>query len=163
VVRTHDQRINKKMVKGALRSALTDAATSGKLIAITELSFEEPKTKQAAETLSALECEGRVLIVLDKPTDDGAIEKSFRNLTHVKIAYAGGLGTYDVLLADHLVFTADALDALEGSSDGSGEKPAEPKAKSDEPKAKDQANAADEKDEADGSTPVAIAKGASDS
>jgi len=126
VVRTHDQRINKKMVKGALRSALTDAATSGKLIAIKELTFDEPKTKQAVETLLALECEGRVLLVLDRPTDDGAIEKSFRNLTHVKIAYARGLGTYDVLLADHLVFTADALDALEGSSDGrDASKPAE--------------------------------------
>jgi large subunit ribosomal protein L4 len=144
VVRTHDQRINKKMVKGALRSALTDAATSGKLIAIKELTFDEPKTKQAVETLLALECEGRVLLVLDRPTDDGAIEKSFRNLTHVKIAYARGLGTYDVLLADHLVFTADALDALEGSSDGGDPStPAEkteptPKAKA-EPKAKDEA------------------------
>jgi hypothetical protein len=127
-----------------LRSALTDAATSGKLIAIKELTFDEPKTKQAVETLLALECEGRVLLVLDRPTDDGAIEKSFRNLTHVKIAYARGLGTYDVLLADHLVFTADALDALEGSSDGGDPStPAEkteptPKAKA-EPKAKDEA------------------------
>jgi hypothetical protein len=68
--------------------------------------------------LSALECEGRVLLVLAKPTDDGAAEKSFRNLTHVRIAYAGGLGTYDVLLADHIVITAAALDALEGSSGG---------------------------------------------
>jgi len=148
VVRTHDQRINKKMVKGALRSALTDAATSGKLIAIKELTFDEPKTKQAAETLSALECEGRVLLVLDRPTDDGAIEKSFRNLTHVKIAYARGLGTYDVLLADHLVFTAEALDALEGSSDGGdASKPAE-KAEA-EPKAK--AEAADGSEDENGS------------
>jgi hypothetical protein len=30
----------------------------------------------------------------------------------VRIGYARGLGTYDVLLADHVVFTADALDAL---------------------------------------------------
>jgi len=116
IVRTHDQRINKKMVKGALRSALTDAVTSGKLIAIEELAFEGPKTKQAAETLSALECDGRVLLVLARPTDDGVVEKSFRNMPHVRIAYAGGLGTYDVLLADHLVMTADALDALEASA-----------------------------------------------
>ena len=128
VVRSHDQRINKKMVKGALRSALTDAVTSGKLIAIDELSFDVPKTKQAAETLAALECEGRVLLVLARPTDDGAVEKSFRNLTHVKVAYAGGIGTYDVLLADHIVITADALDALEGSSGGPANgTPAEPK------------------------------------
>ena len=117
VVRTHDQRINKKMVKGALRSALSDALTSGKLVALKELSFEEPKTKQAAEMLSALECDGRVLLVLATPTDSGAVEKSFRNIPQVRIAYIGGLGTYDVLLADHMLVTTEALDALETATE----------------------------------------------
>jgi large subunit ribosomal protein L4 len=116
-VRTHDQRINKKMVKGALRSALSDALTSGKLVALKELSFEEPKTKQASEMLSALGCEGRVLLVLATPTDAGAVEKSFRNIPHVRIAYIGGLGTYDVLLADHMLVTTEALDALEAAAE----------------------------------------------
>jgi large subunit ribosomal protein L4 len=155
VVRTHDQRINKKMVKGALRSALTDAVTSGKLIAIEELSFDAPKTKQAAETLTALECTGRVLLVLDKPSDDGAVEKSFRNMPHVRIAYAGGLGTYDVLLADHLVITAGALDALEASTDRSAAaEPAEAKTQPKrEAKPKAEAKAEEEEptgDDADG-------------
>ncbi len=119
VVRTHDQRINKKMVKGALRSALSDALTSGKLVALKELSFEEPKTKQAAEMLSALECDGRVLLVLATPTDSGAVEKSFRNIPQVRIAYIGGLGTYDVLLADHMLVTTEALDALEAATERS--------------------------------------------
>ena len=124
VVRTHDQRINKKMVKGALRSALSDALTSGKLVALKELSFEEPKTKQAAEMLSALECDGRVLLVLATPTDSGAVEKSFRNIPQVRIAYIGGLGTYDVLLADHMLVTTEALDALEAATEGSAKAPA---------------------------------------
>jgi ribosomal protein L4 len=34
----------------------------------------------------------------------------------VKVAYAGGIGTYDVLLADHVVFTGEALDALAGGA-----------------------------------------------
>jgi large subunit ribosomal protein L4 len=153
VVRTHNQRINKKMVKGALRSALSDAVTSGKLIALKELSLDEPKTKQATEMLSALECDGRVLLVLDKPTDDGAAEKSFRNLQQVRIAYAGGIGTYDVLLADKIVITADALDALEGSTNGAAEsKPAQPKAKNEEePKAETELKAETE-DKADDDT-----------
>jgi large subunit ribosomal protein L4 len=112
VPRDHAQRINKKMVKGALRSALSDAFTSGKITVIDELSFDGPKTKQAAETLSALRLEGRVLLVLPQPTDDGAVEKSFRNLPMVRIAYGRGVGTYDVLLADHVVLTSAALDAL---------------------------------------------------
>jgi large subunit ribosomal protein L4 len=119
--RDHSMRVNKKMKRGALRSALTDAAASGKLTVISDLSFDEPKTKRAAEILGSLELQGKVLIVLPAPTDDGAVEKSFRNIARVRITYAGGLGTYDVLRADRIVFTTDALDALERgrSSDGS--------------------------------------------
>jgi large subunit ribosomal protein L4 len=115
VLRDHELRVNKKMKRGALRSALTDALTSGKLAVLGELAFDEPKTKQAVEVLDALDVEGRVLLVLAKPTDTGAVEKSFRNLEQVRVAYAGGLGTYDVLLADRVVFTGDAIDALQGS------------------------------------------------
>ncbi|MEZ0234671.1 MAG: 50S ribosomal protein L4 [Actinomycetota bacterium] len=112
--RDHSMRVNKKMRKGALRSALTDALASGKLAVVSEIAFDEPKTKRAAELLSALELSGKVLVVLAEPTGDGAAEKSFRNLTDVKVAYAGGLGTYDVLWADRVLLTDDALDALEG-------------------------------------------------
>jgi large subunit ribosomal protein L4 len=114
VLRDHELRVNKKMKRGALRSALTDALASGKVAVVGELAFDEPKTKQAVEVLDALDVEGRVLLVLAKPTDTGALEKSFRNLEQVRVAYAGGLGTYDVLLADRVVFTGDAIDALQG-------------------------------------------------
>jgi large subunit ribosomal protein L4 len=121
VPRDHSQRINKKMVKGALRSALADAHASGKLVVIDELTFDVPKTKQAVETLTALGFEGRVLLVLPRPSEDGNLEKSFRNLDMVRISYAQGIGTYDVLLADHVLFTAAALDALEPAEREGGE------------------------------------------
>jgi len=125
VIRDHVLRVNKKMKRGALRSALTDAFASGKLAVVGDLAFDEPKTKRAVEILDALGLDGRVLIVLDAPTDTGAAEKSFRNLEQVRVTYAGGLGTYDVLLADRVVITADAIDALEGvrstSTDEDGE------------------------------------------
>jgi large subunit ribosomal protein L4 len=114
VLRDHAQRINKKMVKGALRSALSDALASGKLVVIDGLSFDQPKTKQAAETLSALGLDGRVLLVLPQPSEGGVVEKSFRNLSRVRVAYGRGIGTYDVLLADHVVLTSAALDVLAG-------------------------------------------------
>ncbi len=113
VVRSHDMRINKKMKKGALRSALTDALRSGKIGLVADLAFDEPKTKQAAEMLRTLQLEGKVLVVLDQPTDTGAVELSFRNLPNVKVAYAGGLGVYEVLLADRVLLTTAAVDALE--------------------------------------------------
>jgi len=112
--RDHDMRVNKKMRKGALRSALSDALSSGKLAIIDELAFDEPKTKRAAELLDAAGLEGRVLVVLPAPTVSGAVERSFRNLSRVRVAYSGGLGTYDVLLADRILFTGAAIDAIEG-------------------------------------------------
>ncbi len=112
--RDHDMRVNKKMRKGALRSALSDALSSGKLAIIDELVFDEPKTKRAAELLDAAGLEGRVLVVLPAPTGSGAVERSFRNLSRVRVAYSGGLGTYDVLVADRILFTGAAIDVIEG-------------------------------------------------
>jgi large subunit ribosomal protein L4 len=108
----HSMRVNKKMRRGALRSALTDALQSGKLAIVEDLDWEDPKTKQAVGLLESLELAGRVLVVLPTPTDRGAVEKSFRNIQHVKVAYANGLGTYDVLLADRILFTVGALEGL---------------------------------------------------
>jgi large subunit ribosomal protein L4 len=115
--RSHDMRVNKKMKKGALRSALTDALQSGKLAVVDDIGFEEPKTAEAAKLLVTLELDGKVLVVLPQPTEDGAVEKSFRNIRSVRVAYAGGLGVYEILLADRVLFTASALDAIEGKGD----------------------------------------------
>lgn len=117
--RDHSQRVNKKMRRGALRSALTDALQSGKLAVVDRLEWSEPKTKRAVDVLESLELSGRILLVLPVPTGSGAVEKSFRNLSNVKIAYTGGLGTYDVLLADRVLFTAAAIDRLAGAPDTS--------------------------------------------
>ena len=109
----HEQRVNKKMKRGALRSALTDALQSGKLAVVNELAFTEPKTREAAALLQALELDGRVLLVLPEPQE--MVEKSFRNLPAVRIAYAKSLGTYEVLRADRVLFTDAALRVIEGT------------------------------------------------
>jgi large subunit ribosomal protein L4 len=113
--RSHEMRVNKKMKRGALRSALSDALSSGKLAVVDDLRFEEPKTRQAVEVLDALDLLGKVLVVLPVPSEDGAVEKSFRNIPTVRIAYARSLGVYEVLGADRVLFTQAALDAVEGA------------------------------------------------
>ena len=104
-----------KMKRGAVRSALTDALVSGKLAVVQDLEFDEPKTKSAAAVLDTLELGGKVLLVLPAPSDSGAVEKSFRNIGGVRVAYARSLGVYEVIAADHLVITESALDVVEGS------------------------------------------------
>ncbi len=112
--RSHDLRVNKKMRRGALRSALTDALQSGKLVAVEDPSFDVPKTREAVALLGALEADGKVLVVL--PAPDETIERSFRNLRSVRVTFAPSLSTYDVLRADRVVFTTAALDVLEGKA-----------------------------------------------
>ena len=114
IPRDHDLRVNKKMKRGALRAALTDAVQSGKLAIVTDLAFDAPRTKDAVAVLEALELDGRILVVLAEPTSSGAVELSFRNLPQVKVAYAGGLSVYELLLADRVLLTAGALDRVEG-------------------------------------------------
>jgi large subunit ribosomal protein L4 len=110
--RGYEMRVNRKMKKAALRSALSDAAQSGKLAVVSGMSFDGPRTKGALGVLDAFGLEGTVLVVISAPDD--AIEKSFRNLAQVKIDYVGNLSTYDVLYADRLLLTTDALSALSG-------------------------------------------------
>jgi large subunit ribosomal protein L4 len=112
---SHEMRVNKKMKRGALRSALTDALQSGKLAVVDQLAFEEPKTREAAGLLKALSLEGKVLLVLSEPED--TVEKSFRNLPSVRIAYAKSLGTYEVLRADRVLFTDAAVAILESKGE----------------------------------------------
>jgi large subunit ribosomal protein L4 len=109
--RDYSMRVNRKMKKLALRSALTDASQSGKLAVVDALAIDTPKTRDASALLTALELEGRVLLVLAEP--DRNVEKSFRNLVNVKIDYPGNLNTYDLLYADRVLFTVPALDRLE--------------------------------------------------
>src|SRR5436853_3575034 len=109
--RDRSMRVNKKMKRGAIRGALTDALQSGKLVVVKELSFDAPKTKDAVKLLDTLKLEGRVLVVI--PVPDETLEKSFRNLKSVRVGYSGGISTYEVVAADKVLITPEAIDLLE--------------------------------------------------
>ena len=107
-------RVNKKMRKIALRSSLADKANNERVWVLD--GFSEAKTKAAAACLATADIGGRVLVVLD-PNDDGSdiVDRAFRNLDSVAFALVGALSTYDVLVADHLVFTRSAYDRFAGT------------------------------------------------
>lgn len=110
--RDYSQRTPKKMVKLALRSALSDRAADGKVVVVDAWSFDAPKTKAAKSALDALgvASSDRALVVLSR--DDETAWKSFRNLEgerRVHVIDDGQLNAYEVLVADWVFFTADTL------------------------------------------------------
>ena len=111
--RSYAQKTPKKMIKLALRSALSDRAAEGKVVVVDEWKFDAPSTKGAVAALSALGLEGRILMVLDR--GDVAAWKSFRNLGQVHIIETAELNTYDVLVSDFVVFTKSTLPNVEES------------------------------------------------
>lgn len=105
--RSYAQRTPKKMVRLALRSALSDRAAEGKVVVVDAWSFDAPKTKDAVAALDALGLDGKVLLVLADGDDVAA--RSFRNLPRVQLLRAAELNAYDVLSNDWVVFTSDTL------------------------------------------------------
>ncbi len=93
--RSYRQRTPKKMIRLALRSALSDRANEGKVVVVDSWGLEAPKTKDAAAAIAALGLEGRLLVVLDRDDTNAAL--SFRNLPDVQIIHTGELNAYDVL------------------------------------------------------------------
>ncbi|NNE75377.1 MAG: 50S ribosomal protein L4 [Acidimicrobiales bacterium] len=105
--RDYSQRTPKKMIKLALRSALSDRAADGKVIVVDSFDFSAPKTAEAVKVLSSLEIEGRALVVLSP--EDTNVALSFRNLSDVHVLPINELNAYDVLVSDYVIFTKDSL------------------------------------------------------
>jgi large subunit ribosomal protein L4 len=105
--RSYRQRTPKKMVRGALVSALSDRAAAGRIVVTTSWDFDRPSTKAAKTALTALGLDGHVLVVL--APDDEIAHKSFRNLPEVQTLPADQLNAYDVLRNDWVVFTRQTL------------------------------------------------------
>ncbi len=108
--RDYSQRTPKKMIAAALRGALSDRARNERIHAVTELvAGQTPSTKSAKTFLAALTENKKVLIVIGRADEVGA--KSVRNLPGVHVISPDQLNTYDVLNADDVVFSVEALDA----------------------------------------------------
>ncbi|MBL8776612.1 MAG: 50S ribosomal protein L4 [Acidimicrobiales bacterium] len=105
--RSYAQRTPKKMVKLALRSALSDRAAEDKVLVVESWGFDAPSTKAAVAALADLGVEGRSLVVIE-PSDTDAW-KSFRNLGEVHTISPAELNAYDVLVSDWVIFTTATL------------------------------------------------------
>lgn len=119
--RDYSQRTPKKMIAAALRGALSDRVRNGRIHAVTELvENQTPSTKSAREFLATLTDRKQVLVVIGRGDKISAL--SVRNLPGVHTLASDQLNTYDVLRADDVVFSVEALNAyIAANTQGSGE------------------------------------------
>jgi large subunit ribosomal protein L4 len=105
----YGQRTPKKMKAAALRGALSDRAREGRVHVLSALvAGDTPSTKAAATALAAVSVARKVLVVVSR--DDEIGWRSLRNVPAAHLITADQLNTYDVLVADDVVFTRAALD-----------------------------------------------------
>src|SRR5262245_6470754 len=117
VPRSYVQRTPKKMKAAALRGALSDRLSHGRVQVVSGfVDGDMPRTKDALAVLATavglgeLGRPARVLVVAHR--DDEVTWKSLRNVPHVHVLTEDQLNTYDVLASDHVVFTEQALTAF---------------------------------------------------
>ncbi|MEJ7620181.1 MAG: 50S ribosomal protein L4 [Aquificaceae bacterium] len=102
----------KKVRRLGLKMALSLKAKENNLLLVDSLDLGDvPKTKKAIEVLKTLGIyPQKVLVVL--PQKEEVIYKSFRNLPYVRVLPVEGLNVYDILWADKLLITSQALEKI---------------------------------------------------
>ncbi len=106
--RDYSQRTPKKMKRLALRSALSDRASTGNVKVVETFDvWDEPKTKNAVALLEAMGITGKVLLIAED--HERSAIKSFRNLDHVIASNLGQANTYDVLWAETVIMSHGTL------------------------------------------------------
>jgi len=110
--RSYVQRTPKKMKAAALRGALSDRLSHGRVLVVSGfVDGDVPRTKDAVAVLATAVAPGeKVLVVAHR--DDELTWKSLRNVPGVHVLTEDQLNTYDVLASDHVVFTEQALTAF---------------------------------------------------
>jgi large subunit ribosomal protein L4 len=113
--RDYEYHVPKKVMAGALRSALSLRAKEQKVVVVDSFTLDAPKTKLVDQALTTLGAKSALLV-------DGAndtLKKSTRNLQHAKYLAPEGLNVYDVLDHETLIMSRATLDAVTARLKGS--------------------------------------------
>jgi len=106
----HSQKVNRKMVRGALRNILSELVRQDRLLVVDDFKMDEMKTKILAEKLKKMGLEN-VLIVT--PEVDENLYFSARNLHKVDVIDVAAVDPVSLIKFDKVMMTVDAVKALE--------------------------------------------------
>lgn len=106
--RSYAFKVNNKLVKLAMRSALSSKLVDKELYVVENFTFEKPSTKDAVAILKALELQGRkTTVVVENDNFDAYL--SFRNIDSVRVIFAYEANAYDLVDNKAVLFSADSL------------------------------------------------------
>lgn len=108
--RDFEQKVNRKMYRGAMRCILSELVRQDRLVLVDDFSIDAPKTKQLVERLNSLELTN-VLIVSDEVNEN--LYLSARNVPHVDVRDAAGIDPVSLIAYDKVLFTVAALKKAE--------------------------------------------------
>ncbi len=109
--RSYRQDMPRKMRRLAVRSALSAKYAADEIRFVDQLALEQPRTKDMIGCLSALNLDGKTLIVLDQKDEN--VQRSANNLPGVKTLLANYLNVIDLLTYNNVVISQAAVDLIE--------------------------------------------------
>ncbi len=112
VPRDYSKKQNRKERRLAIKSALAYKAQENGVIVLENLTLATPKTKDMRALLETLKIADKKVLIVVKEFDDNMILAS-RNLQNVVLILADEINVLDVVGTDVIVFTQDALNAVE--------------------------------------------------
>ncbi len=108
--RSFEQKVNRKMYRGALRSMLSELARTERLVVTESLALDAPKTKLLASQLKAWSLESALIVV---EATDQKLFLAARNLPHVEVIEASALNPLSLARHDKVLMTVAAVKMLE--------------------------------------------------
>jgi len=108
--RDFDQKVNKKMYRGALKSILSELVRQDRLIVVEKFSVDAPKTKDLLAKLNELELKDVLIVTAEL---DENLFLASRNLYKVDARDVQGIDPVSLIAFDKVLMTADAVKQLE--------------------------------------------------
>lgn len=105
--RTYKMKVNKKVVKLAMRCALSEKIRENAFIAVDKIELDSFKTKGLVEVLLNLKAEGKVLVVTNEA--NGNLELAGRNLPYACVENVNHVSVYQMKNSSCVIITKDAI------------------------------------------------------
>ena len=108
--RDYTIRVNKKVKRLAMKSALSSKVEENEIIVFDALNIEAPKTKEMVKVLKAVDVNKARIVLADK---DEAVERASANIEGVKTTLVGTLNVYEILKYEKLILTKASVEKIE--------------------------------------------------